>query len=926
MPRVFISSTSEDLKPFREAARDAALRAGFEPVMMEYFNAQGEHVPLKACLDRVSACDLVVAIVAHRYGWTPPKKSKSVTWLECEHARKLKQEVLPFLVDEKFSWPAELRESFRMETGTAPEEVAQSLTKLREFKKWLTSLGFRATFTNSDNLKDAVGSALSNWKERHGGGGARSPKPASRPKADPAKYLAWLREQTQWIDIRGLQVGSGQAHRFRIDELYIPLTVAGERVRLEDALRQERLVIVGDPGSGKTTFLNRIAFELCSKAFDEPRSLPLPFTGFPILIRIAELEEHIAKLDGRDRAPASKHAPAWLAHFLKTRSQEFEWDLNAEFFEEKLREKTTAVLLDGLDEAPNRIRREDMARLFENATTLYRQCRFVVTTRPPTHTGRATLADFNEVRVEELTDDAVETFLGHWSQALFRDDTASANKHRLELLSALRARFEIRRMARNPMMLTALAVVHWHERRMPEQRADLYESIVTWLARAREQRPGREPADRCLELLGYLALEMQTEAHGRLTQIGKGRAAELIAPQFRDRSKTERLRNARQFLDEEEVDSGIVVSRGAEVRFWHLTFQEFLAARAVAGLEEADQLELLFDTGTLYRPEWREVLLLLAGTLLVKQGRAKVDGLFRAVLGRLEGKPSLTDWALCAGLLGAILSDLRPLRYDPPDRRYQDVMDAVLGIFDPGISEALNLRVRLEAAEALSQAGDPRLKQDNWVRIPAGMFRMGEDDSASEVKVKAFQIGRYPVTVEEYQRFIQDDGYQNARYWKTGWFGQRTAPDGWEEQLLHLNRPVVYVTWYEAAAYCAWAGGRLLTEVEWEFAARGTEGRAYPWGNDLPDPSRANYRETELNAPSPVGLFPRGATPEGVQDMAGNVWESTADRYEEGEHRVVRGGSWFYGSRNLRAADRHGYLPGNRYGYIGFRCARDIPR
>src|SRR5205814_1225918 len=111
---VFISSTSEDLKLFREAARDAAIRAGFEPVMMEYFNAQGEHAPYKACMEKVVGCDVVVAIVAHRYGWAPPdqpgpkaNRTKSITWLECERARKLtpRREVLAFVVDEKCVWP-----------------------------------------------------------------------------------------------------------------------------------------------------------------------------------------------------------------------------------------------------------------------------------------------------------------------------------------------------------------------------------------------------------------------------------------------------------------------------------------------------------------------------------------------------------------------------------------------------------------------------------------------------------------------------------------------------------------------------------------------------------------------------------------------------------------------------------------------------
>jgi hypothetical protein len=204
---------------------------------------------------------------------------------------------------------------------------------------------------------------------------------------------------------------------------------------------------------------------------------------------------------------------------------------------------------------------------------------------------------------------------------------------------------EIRRIARNPVMLTALAVVHWNERRLPEQRADLYESIVVWLARAREQRPEREPADRCLELLGELALAMQNERRGRVVQVDKGRAAEMLTAQFREVSEPERFRRAERFLEEEEVDSGIVVSRGAEMRFWHLTFQEYLAARAAAGLSDAAQRKLLFEGNNLHRPEWREMVLLLAGVLLVKLGRGKVDGLFQAVLDGLGEKPRC--WRIC---------------------------------------------------------------------------------------------------------------------------------------------------------------------------------------------------------------------------------------------------------------------------------------
>ena len=203
----------------------------------------------------------------------------------------------------------------------------------------------------------------------------------------------------------------------------------------------------------------------------------------------------------------------------------------------------------------------------------------------------------------------------------------------------------------------------------------------------------------------------------------------------------------------------------------------------------------------------------------------------------------------------------------------------MLGIFDPRRSAGISIDVRIEAAEALGQAGDPRLDPKNprrWVKIPAGKFWMGAqkekpdgpnfdveafsaEGPVREVHLDTYAIAPYPVTVAEFQTFLDDDGYLNAKWWADGGFGKFDMPEDWDDQVEYPNRPVVGVSWFEAAAYSAWAGSRLPAEAEWEKAARGTEGRKFPWGNEPADPSRLNS-DGNVGRPTPVGLYPAGAT------------------------------------------------------------------
>ncbi|UCE06799.1 MAG: SUMF1/EgtB/PvdO family nonheme iron enzyme, partial [bacterium] len=939
-PIVFISSTAEDLTTYRQAARDVAIRARFLPEMQEYFASQGKHPPLKECLKKVDSCDVLIVIVAYRYGWIPQDQpdegQKSITWLECERARSNGKEVLAFLVDPRHDWSEHLKEEYRLiqalkEKRLTPEissNVQLAVEKLEHFKSWINQSVVRTEFTTPQDLATKVLQSLYEWRERHA-----NEFPTVTVEADPQLYLHWLHDECAHIDIRGLQVGTGKAHKFGIEELYIPLTTTGRdnlpqvrnlrevsehtrRIELHQALRKQHVAIIADPGAGKTTFIRRIAFALCQSLMNiEPDAaqgrLGLTGTPLPIFIRLGELADFMQHCCDRNETdmPTQKNDPVWLSHFLARQSQSQNWGLTQDFFLDKFKSGNTIFLLDGLDEAPDRRVRETLSDLVTNGIKAYSRCQFVVTSRPQAYEGRAVLQDFQQFRIEPLEQNDMEGFLLRWSRALHHDSPARAEAHHNELIDALQARAEIRRMARNPVMLTALAVVHWNERRLPEQRADLYESIITWLLRSREQKPGRINVDKCSVMLQNLALAMQLNPQGRQVTVGRRWAAEAIQKEFPQQTDETRIAAAERFLAEEEVDSGIVVARGNQITFWHLTFQEFLTAKALGGKVETEQQKILINPDILHRPEWREVLLLFGG-VLYNQGRDKIDGFFSAILDMATEPPAgsqpagglLADEARCVGLIGAMLRDLKPFSYELLDLRYQTMRDHVMAIFDKGKARTIEIKVRLEAADALGQAGDPRIEEDprlwkeRMITIPAGSFLMGaqkedrnkpnydldarpSESPVHQVKLYEYKISPFPVTVCQYRRFIDDGGYENEDYWQAGGWNQFKQPEKWDEQIIYPTRPVVGVSWYEAMAYARWAGMELPTEAQWERAAKGKRKtyHQYPWGDDPPDGKITNSDHSGLGHPSPIGMFPDDCTSEGVMDMGGNVIEWCRD-------------------------------------------------
>ena len=299
------------------------------------------------------------------------------------------------------------------------------------------------------------------------------------------------------------------------------------------------------------------------------------------------------------------------------------------------------------------------------------------------------------------------------------------------------------------------------------------------------------------------------------------------------------------------------------------------------------------------------------------------------------------------------LAQLREWESDADSTLYQALREVLVArTRDP----ALSVWQRTRAGEVLALVSDPRFRQDAWslpdlplvgyIEIPEGPFPMGEGKDQHEVALPTYYLAIYPVTVAQYQAFTDETGFAPAD--EDGWWSQDNKLD---------NHPVEWVNWHEALAYCAWLTEALRgwrgtpeplatllrdrgwqvaipSEAEWEKAARGAEGRAYPWG-DEPDPRRANYWATGYGRSCPVGCFPEGASPYGVQELSGSMWEWTRSlrraypyRADDGREaldaegeRVIRGGSYRSARRFIRCTYRTTSAPTEPRAGQGLRTA-----
>jgi formylglycine-generating enzyme required for sulfatase activity len=730
-------------------------------------------------------------------------------------------------------------------------------------------------------------------------------------------------------------------------------------------LRQRGVILLGEPGSGKTTGARQLAWRLASRQ-SLPEDLGLPAGMTPVLLRFRNLSRAgLAKKDGLrtflEEETHSAEAPddlGWPGPDLwNGRGGGLLW------------------ILDGLDEIVDPGARKKVSGWVRNALKKRPGDWFLVTCRFQGYfrEGVPLGPRFVEFHVRPLDDQQVERFVHDWFCAAYTRllgpgprATARSKADTAELLDILTRAADqaghIRELCTNPLLLTILCIVFHEERALPTGRAELYAHCVRVLLEywrrdlyesdlgTQLQPYGAEAAQAVLARVAWWMHQEQDRTAAPLDDLA-GEAAKGLAGVAPSSGLG---RDGRRFLERMRDETGILAMAGegeGRCGFLHLSFQEYLAAEHAA--REGLAHELASRAADSW---WREVAL-----LSLRRSRPFCEAFFREMLeaGIAENHPDLAEQCLGEALYFAAapfveaLQCPRPTR--PKARRAHDSrVAAILRLLrdradqvpeleeiSRRLSESEDRETRGFAAEIVVRRGvEPKLVPPGegvlveqrtgitFVAIPAGQFQMGSNRITAEKPVhqvrisRGFWLGKYPVTNAQYGRFLEEarSSLKKPGYWDNRRFNQ---PD----------QPVVGVSWDEARAFCEWAGGWLPTEAEWEYACRAGTTTEYSFGDDAEQLDEyAWYDKNSSSQTQPVGA--KKPKPWGLHDMHGNVWEWCQDvwhdNYEgaptdgsawggEGTYRVLRGGSWLDYARNCRCASRSGWEPGGRSRNLGFR-------
>jgi len=789
--------------------------------------------------------------------------------------------------------------------------------------------------------------------------GSKPAVPVPDLRVATAAYLNYLLDRHYFLSLKGMGVADRVPIRMNLLDLYVPLKARMELPEGETWSRELSLagraptdgetrtlhlgdplpvldilhdysgvVVLGDPGAGKTTFLKYLALRL---ARGEGEQIGLG-DWLPIILPVAAFAN----------ALQSKDVP--LDDFIAEYFAGIGSDLPiGPMLHEALNVGRALILLDGLDEVRDINLRNTVVERITDFYAFHRRGgnKFVLTSRIVGYRAVRPSADgLVECTLVDFNDDEIEDFVTRWTNALEKQAQGStavaradAEADRRELLDAIDENDGVRHLASTPLLLTILALMKRQGVSLPERRVQLYDQYVSTLLstwnRARSlsgRAPGRDLDEvQTVRVLAPLALWMHQVSPG-VGLVNREDMRRKLEEIFTERGDGSPQIAARQFLQDVRDHAALLLERGpGEFGFIHLTFEEYLAAVAIAlgGQGSAKPIAEILAPHV-GEQTWHEVTLLTIGYLGIRQQLPKVAG--EVVESFVKSKPGPAGEAVV--LAGEAVLDTWPGGVSPQTRE-----NVVLELVPVMQSPAIRPDLRRRAGLLLGRLGWHPADLDRFVEIPSGKFLSGLKKETKEISYR-YWMAKYPVTNFQYARFVKEGGYHTRDYWSDDGWGWRTGkydknelepverdwldhrplerrgvPNYWHvENLSNPIFPLIGVCWFEAEAFCNWLAKkivavpenytvRLPTDSEWERAARGSNGQEYPWGEGF-DKNAANTWDSDpadsgVGGTTAVATFPQGVSPVGAWDMSGNIWEWTHAWYDDDHrYRVVRGGSW----------------------------------
>ena len=751
----------------------------------------------------------------------------------------------------------------------------------------------------------------------------------------------------------------------------------------------DRMVLLGGPGSGKSTVLKAVAAALLEQHVSGGSGENLSRIGLwpkssvlPVFVRLQDFirSEFFPNIKSPARAD---HLLAFIQNSIFADSE-----ATRSYFQEKLQDGNILFLLDGLDEVPIPTnipdalehRREQMQQLMQSLGARFPRCRVVVSSRPAGYSGW-TLQGFDAVRILPLNEDESIDL----AKALYVG-LGSASSKALE--QAKRFVDDIsgvpQSLRSQPLFLVLLALLYNQRENeaLPRKRGELLHATIEFLIQSWSVR--RTEKNTLTELLGCderaLFRRLSLIAFRSMKELPRNLEGETNIPRALLLDELLELGshvNPSLVLEYVSQHAGILVSPAPRTyNFAHRLFQEYLSAFWLSDRNDSDT-----DIDSLLRSDpvtWREVVLLICDIFYERRAPEKI-WLMVDLLVRLGDPEQL--WLAARVLLDQNIS----ARNGSPFVSVSDTLKSrIIEVLDVDI--LLSSVQRSDLVDALAVVGDSRrgvsvvdgLPDVCWLRFPqceaqigtsdgeideiqrlgAGGWDFSREQPSHVVSIDEFELAKYPVTIAQYQRFVEaPDGFCDDRWWSSAgrrWRdseGPAPVPRG-----SFVNHPQGYVTWFEAVAFCRWLSAvtewtvRLPTEVEWEWAARGPSSSLFPWGSEA-NRVLANTREAGIGRICGVGCFvetPRVWSSGVPTDLIGNVWEWCSTIVEDGARefrypydatdgregiddgadvlRATRGG--YYGNPLFvaRASYRGRDRPAARLARQGFRLARDNER